>query len=206
MNIDELTDQERLTSPEVTSPVDDSLLMAIEAIVSVALEPVGLMTLSALLGVGVEEIAQAVELLMVRDRERPRGFRLVEIAGGLQYRTRPEFEEVVRAFVAENFSTRLSKAALETLAIVAYRQPISRAQIAAIRGVQAEGVVRMLQARGYIAPTHRDSGPGQALLYTTTPLFLERMGLASISDLPQLSAFVPSVQAIEAIEAALGYE
>jgi segregation and condensation protein B len=181
-------------------------MQAVEAIVSVALEPVSMITLSSLLGASIEDVAEAVEVLMTQDLDHPRGFQLVEIAGGLQYRTRPEFEEVVRAYVAQNFSTRLSKAALETLAIVAYRQPISRAQIAAIRGVQGEGVVKMLQARGYIAPTHRDSGPGQALLYTTTPLFLERLGLASIADLPQLSHFVPSVEAIEAIEAALGYE
>ncbi len=103
----------------------------------------------------------------------------------------------------EGQSARLSAAALETLAIVAYKQPISRAQIAAIRGVNVDGVVRTLESRGYIADVARDPGPGNASLFGTTDLFLERLGLRSLEDLPPIADFMPGADIVEALEAGL---
>jgi segregation and condensation protein B len=106
----------------------------------------------------------------------------------------------VERFVLEGQSAKLSAAALETLAIVAYKQPLSRAQIAAIRGVSVDSVVRTLEQRGYIGEVARDPGPGQAVLFGTTPLFLERLGINSISDLPSVAEFVPGADVVEALE------
>lgn len=98
---------------------------------------------------------------------------------------------------------RISAAALETLAIIAYKQPISRGQIASIRGVDPDAVMRTLQARGYIAEVGRDEGPGQAVMFGTTSLFLERLGLATLADLPSISEFVPDASVVEALERGL---
>ena len=98
---------------------------------------------------------------------------------------------------------RLSGAALETLAIIAYKQPISRAQVAAIRGVDPDGVIRTLQARGYIDEIGRDTGPGQAVLFGTTTTFLERLGLDTIDDLPPIAEFIPGADVVEALEVGL---
>nr|NIR41280.1 SMC-Scp complex subunit ScpB [Actinomycetota bacterium]NIS36283.1 SMC-Scp complex subunit ScpB [Actinomycetota bacterium]NIT98638.1 SMC-Scp complex subunit ScpB [Actinomycetota bacterium]NIU22254.1 SMC-Scp complex subunit ScpB [Actinomycetota bacterium]NIU70833.1 SMC-Scp complex subunit ScpB [Actinomycetota bacterium] len=100
-------------------------------------------------------------------------------------------------------SARLSAAALETLAVVAYKQPVSRNQIAAIRGVNVDGVMRTLQQRGYVDEVARDPGPGQAVLYGTTPTFLERLGLDSVNDLPPLGDFFPQPEVVEALERGL---
>jgi segregation and condensation protein B len=94
----------------------------------------------------------------------------------------------------------MSAAALETLAIVAYKQPLSRAQIASIRGVDPDGVLRTLQARGYVTEVARDPGPGQAILYGTTASFLEKLGLNSLADLPSIAEFVPGADVVEALE------
>ena len=108
-----------------------------------------------------------------------RGFQLVRVAGGYRYQTHPDLAPYVERFLLHDQRARLSGAALETLAIVAYKQPISRAQIASIRGVDPDGVLRTLQGRGYIDAVGRDPGPGQAVLYGTTPSFLEKLGLDS---------------------------
>jgi segregation and condensation protein B len=105
--------------------------------------------------------------------------------------------------VLEGQHARLSAAALETLAIVAYKQPVSRAQVAAIRGVNVDGVIRTLQQRGYIAEIARDPGPGQASLFGTTPSFLEKLGLDSIDGLPPLGDFVPGPEIVEVLEQGL---
>ncbi len=105
--------------------------------------------------------------------------------------------------MVEGQATRLSAAALETLAIVAYKQPVSRAQIASIRGVSVDAVVRTLTHRGYIEEVARDPGPGQAVLYGTTRLFLEKMGIDSVADLPDLGTFVPEPDVVEALELGL---
>jgi segregation and condensation protein B len=109
----------------------------------------------------------------------------------------------VERFVLDGQSSRLSAAALETLAVVAYKQPVSRNQIASIRGVNVDGVMRTLQQRGYVDEVARDPGPGQAVLYGTTPTFLERLGLDSVNDLPPLGEFFPSTDIVEALERGL---
>jgi segregation and condensation protein B len=108
--------------------------------------------------------------------------------------------------VLEGQSARLSAAALETLAIVAYKQPVSRAQVSAIRGVNADAVMRTLQVRGYVEEVARDPGPGQAVLYGTSSMFLERLGLDSLDDLPPLAEFVPGPEVMEALEQGLRAE
>src|SRR5439155_7546387 len=132
-----------------------------------------------------------------------RGFVLVRVAGGYRFQSHPDLAPYVERFVLEGQSARLSAAALETLAIVAYKQPVSRNQIAAIRGVNVDGVMRTLQHRGYIEEVARDPGPGQAVLYGTTRLFLERLGLDTLDDLPALGDFVPGPEVVEALEQGL---
>jgi segregation and condensation protein B len=131
------------------------------------------------------------------------GFQLAQVAGGWRFQTHPDVAPYVERFVLEGQAAKLSAAALETLAIVAYKQPLSRAQIAAIRGVDPDTVLRTLVARGYVAEVARDAGPGNAVLYGTTPTFLEKLGLASLSDLPALAGFVPGADVVEALEQGL---
>ena len=129
-----------------------------------------------------------------------RGFVLAKVAGGWRFQSHPDLAPYVERFVLEGQSARLSAAALETLAIVAYKQPISRAQIAAIRGVNVDGVVRTLEQRGYITEVGRDPGPGNPVLFGTTALFLERLGLDRLEDLPPIADFVPGPEVVEALE------
>ena len=133
-----------------------------------------------------------------------RGFTLVSVAGGWRFQSHADLAPYVERFVLEGQSARLSAAALETLAIVAYKQPVSRAQVAAIRGVNVDGVMRTLQQRGFIAEVGKDPGPGQAILFGTTPLFLERLGLNGLDQLPPLGEFVPGADVVEHLEPACG--
>jgi segregation and condensation protein B len=128
---------------------------------------------------------------------------LVRVAGGYRFQSHPDLAPYVERFALEGQSARLSAAALETLAIVAYKQPVSRAQVAAIRGVNVDGVMRTLQVRGYVEEVGRDPGPGLAVLYGTSRMFLERLGLDTVDDLPPLGAFVPSTEVVEALEQGL---
>jgi segregation and condensation protein B len=109
----------------------------------------------------------------------------------------------IERFILDGQRARLSGAALETLAIIAYKQPLSRLQIASIRGVDPDAVMRTLHGRGYIAPTGRDDGPGQAVLWGTTDLFLEKLGIASLDDLPPIASFVPDASMVETLERTL---
>ena len=111
----------------------------------------------------------------------------------------PDGAEDVTRFANRDVSHRLSAAALETLAIVAYRQPVSRSQVSALRGVNVDGVVRLLEQRGYIEERGRAEGPGQPILYGTTELFLDRLGLASVSELPPIESFLPNLDAARTI-------
>lgn len=192
-----------MESGQIEPPDTYETYEAVEALLIVAAEPLTLDELVKLSESDIYLVKEALLRLSEHYDSSKRAFFLAEVAGGYQLRTRPELAYFVREYVTLNYATKLSNASLETLAIVAYRQPASRAQISAIRGVNSDGVVRLLVARGYIAPTLRDSGPGQALLYTTTSRFLERMGLSSLSDLPDLSEFVPSAEVVEVLEAAL---
>jgi segregation and condensation protein B len=176
---------------------------AIEALVMVAEAPIEPQMLAQLLELAPARIeALCAELAAEYDAEE-RGYQLVRVAGGYRYQSHPDQSVYVERFVLEGQASRLSAAALETLAIVAYKQPVSRAQIAAIRGVNVDGVVRTLQQRGIIDEVGHDPGPGQAALYGTSRTFLERLGLDSIADLPPLGQFVPGPEVLEALETGL---
>ena len=157
---------------------------AIEAIVMVADSPVEPHLLAQLLEMPPARVEELCAELAASYRDEDRGFQLVRVAGGYRFQSHPDLAPYVERFVLEGQSARLSAAALETLAIVAYKQPVSRAQVAAIRGVNADGAMRTLQGRGHVAEVGRDPGPGQAVLYGTTPLLLERLGLDRIEELP----------------------
>ena len=176
---------------------------AVEAVLMVAEMPVEPQLLAQLLEVSVTAVQELCEGLAAEYEAADRGFTLVEVAGGWRYQSHADLSAYVERFVLEGQSARLSGAALETLAIVAYKQPVSRAQVAAIRGVNVDGVMRTLHQRGFIAEVGKDPGPGQAVLFGTTPLFLERVGLNGLEELPQLSDFVPGADIVEHLEAGL---
>jgi segregation and condensation protein B len=187
----------------VDDDVHPDAVRAIEAVVMVSPEPVEPQLLAQLLELPVATVEGLCQRLAEAYEEAGHGFQLVRIAGGYRFQSHPDLAPYVERFVLEGQSARLSAAALETLAIVAYKQPVSRAQVAAIRGVDPEGVMRTLHARGYITEVARDPGPGQAVLWGTTPLFLEKLGLYSLADLPPLAAFVPGAEVLEALEQGL---
>ncbi|WEV70072.1 SMC-Scp complex subunit ScpB [Bifidobacterium sp. ESL0775] len=169
----------------------------LEAILMVADQPQQAADLARVLALDEGEVTKALESMQREydgDESRnlaPRGFELRHTARGWQYGNRAVFEPVVSAFVTDGQMARLSQAALEALAIVAYKQPVTRAQIAAIRGVNSDGVVRALSVRGLIREEGTDEDSRAALL-VTTGLFLEKMGLESLDQLPELAPFMPA--------------
>ncbi len=191
---------------DTNDSVDERVLeykRAIEAIVLVAHDPVPAELLAQLLEAPTAMVEQWCEELATAYVESGHGFEFVRIAGGWRYQTAPDLTPYVERFLLHDQRARLSGAALETLAIIAYKQPISRGQIASIRGVDPDGVLRTLQARGYIDEIGRDDGPGQAILFGTTGSFLEKLGLASLDDLPPIAEFIPSAEVVEALETGL---
>ena len=175
----------------------------IEAVVLAALEPVAPGLLAQLVELPVTRIHELCRELNEEYEGAGRGFVLTLVAGGYRFQTHPDLAAYVERFVLEGQHARLSAPALETLAIVAYKQPISRAQISSIRGVDPESVLGTLLVRGYIEEVARDPGPGNAVMYGTTPAFLERLGLGSLEDLPPLGDFVPAPDVVEALERGL---
>lgn len=176
---------------------------AIEAICLVSDQPVPASLLSEVLELSVAKVDELCAELASQYESQDRGFVLANVAGGWRFQSHPTMATYVEKFVLDGQSARLSGAALETLAIVAYKQPMSRAQIAAIRGVNVDGVLKTLQQRGYVTELGHDPGPGQAILFGTTPLFLEKLGIASLADLPPLGDFIPDAQLVEALEQGL---
>jgi segregation and condensation protein B len=188
------------------TPADTERRRAIEAVLMVADEPITPGLLAQLLEVGTADVeALCAQMAAIYEAE-DRGFVLARVAGGYRFQSHPDLAPYVERFVLDGQSARLSAAALETLAIVAYKQPVSRAQVGAIRGVNVDAVMRTLQHRGYIAEVAKDPGPGLAVLYGTTGLFLEKLGLDSLAELPSLGAFVPSGDVVEALERGLRLE
>ena len=175
----------------------------IEGVLMVAIEPVPVELLAQLLEMPVAGVEAIIVELKAGYEEQGRGFELVKVAGGYRFQSHPDVSPYVERFVLDGQRARLSAAALETLAIIAYKQPISRLQIASIRGVDPDAVLRTLQGRGYIEQRGRDDGPGQAVLWGTTPLFLEKLGINSVDELPPLAEFVPDAEIVEALEATL---
>jgi len=180
--------------------MQDEAQRALEAIIMVADQPADPALLAQLVELSPAAVEELLEQLAMSYEAERRGFRLVKVAGGWRYQSHEDCAAYVEQFVLTGQSARLSAAALETLAIVAYKQPISRAQIAAIRGVNVDGVIRTLQQRGYIDETGKDVGPGQASLFGTTTLFLERLGLNDIGELPSLGDFIPGADVVELLE------
>ncbi|MEL6984087.1 MAG: SMC-Scp complex subunit ScpB, partial [Actinomycetota bacterium] len=190
--------QDRLEPPSVENLTEAR--RAIEAMLLVSNDPTPVQLLAQLVELPVDLVQSMCRELAGEYEEQRRGFQLAEVAGGWRFQTHPDTHAYVERFALEGMPNRLSSAALETLAIVAYKQPISRAQIGAIRGVNVDGVLRTQVQRGYVDEKGRDDGPGQATLFGTTPFFLEQLGLMSVDDLPPLGDFVPSVEVLEALE------
>ena len=180
---------------------DDSLEQRLEAMLTVALEPISAEELADVVDADAGEVVAVLRALRGQFVEEKRGFQLAELASGWVMQSSPDVAQWVTRFANRDVSHRLSSAALETLAIIAYRQPISRAQITALRGVNVDGVVRLLEQRGYIQEVGRAPGPGQSILYGTTELFLDRLGLAAIRDLPPIEDFLVPLQTAEALVA-----
>jgi segregation and condensation protein B len=174
---------------------------AIEAVLMAATEPVEPRILAQLVERPVAEVEGICALLAAEYAGR--GFVLARVAGGYRFQTHPDLAAYVERYVLEGRHTRLSSAALETLAIIAYKQPVTRSQLSAVRGVDVEGVVRSLLERGYITELGREDGPGHPVCYGTTRLFLERLGLDSLDKLPSLADLVPAAEAVEDLEARL---
>src|SRR3954451_6131566 len=186
--------------------VDTETVRAIEAIVMVAVEPVAPDLLAQLLEQPTAVIERLCAELSAAYDEAGHGFQMVKIGGGYRFQSHADLAPDVERFLLDGQRARMSGAALETLAIVAYKQPLSRAQIASIRGVDPDGVLRTLQARGYVTEVARDAGPGQAILYGTTQMFLEKLGLHSLADLPAIAEFVPGADVVEALEHGLRFD
>lgn len=182
------------------SPVDDESRRAIEAVLMVADTPVEAGVLAQLVERSAQQVEDLLAGLAASYEEDGRGFELVRVAGGWRFQSHPDLSPYVERFILGGQTARLSAAALETLAIVAYKQPVSRAQVSAIRGVNVDGVMRTLQQRGYIAEVGKDAGPGQPSMFGTTSLFLEKLGINSVEELPSLGDFIPGADVVELLE------
>ncbi len=165
---------------------------ALEAVLMVADQPLDQSTLASAVGYPVPDVVAALTDLAGEYAEAGRGFELRNVAGGWRYYTREEFAPVVERFVLDGQQARLTQAALETLAVVAYKQPVSRSRVSAIRGVNVDGVMRTLLTRGLVEEAGTDHETG-AHLYRTSNYFLERIGVTSIEELPELAPFLPGV-------------
>lgn len=173
----------------------------IEAVLMAAVEPVEPQLLAQLVELPVAEVEGLCALLAAECSGR--GFVLARVAGGYRFQTHPDLAPYVERYLLEGRHPRLSSAALETLAVIAYKQPVTRSQLSAVRGVDVDGVVRSLLERGYIEELGRDDGPGHPVRYGTTRLFLERLGLDSLEKLPPLADLIPSAEAVEDLESRL---
>ena len=194
---------------EMNHVPEERLRAAAEAVLIVADEPVTAAALAEALGLGeraAEELLGSLEAEYAAGdigqddsgAGRTRGFVLRRAAGGWRFASAPEFSDLVERFVVGGATARLSQAALETLAVIAYRQPVTRGRVSAIRGVNVDGVVRTLQARGLIEETGTE--PSGAILYRTTAEFLEYLGLDSLEDLPPLAPYLPDATVLDDIE------
>lgn len=184
--------------PTLEVPVAD-LRPALEAVLMVADQPLDEPVLATAVGYPLAEVSRALTGLATEYDEQGRGFELRNVAGGWRYYTREAYAPVVEGFVLEGQQARLTKAALETLAVVAYKQPVTRARVSAIRGVNVDGVMRTLLTRGLLEEAGHDQGHGEhgAMLYRTSSYFLERIGVSSIDELPELAPYLPEMADLE---------
>ncbi len=169
---------------------------SIEAILMVVDEPVTELTLAQVLERPIDEIVEGIERLSQGYLEN--GFTLRQVNGGWRFYSRPEYSSAVEKFVLDGQQSRLTQAALETLAVIAYRQPVSRARVSAIRGVNVEAVMKTLVTRGLVEESGIEHESG-AILYKTTSYFLERLGLNALTDLPALAPYLPDLDRLDEI-------
>ncbi len=174
------------------------LTSTVEAILFVAEEPIGVADIAQVVERPTKDVEAALDELV--DRYEGRGVVIRNVAGGWRMYTAPEAHPFLERWATTDRARKLSNASLETLAVVAYKQPVSRGQVGEIRGVDSDHALRNLQRRGLIDEVGVAPGPGQAILYGTTPLFLEKMGIASIADLPPLADHVPPAPIVETLE------
>ncbi|MFA9445172.1 SMC-Scp complex subunit ScpB [Egicoccus sp. AB-alg6-2] len=179
----------------VARPADDDLRPGIEALLFLADEPLDAVAIAEVVDRDVAEVETLLSELQAAYAAAPGGIEVRQVAGGWRMYTAPAARPVLERWALAGRTGRLTQAALETLAVVAYKQPISRSEVGEIRGVSADGAVRSLVARGFVTEVGRDEGPGQAVLYGTTTLFLERLGLQSLDQLPPLTDFLPEAPA-----------
>jgi segregation and condensation protein B len=184
--------------------MDAELRRAAEAILFVAEEPVAAAELALVLETPLARVEALLEAMGRGYEEESRGIVLRRVGGGYRLASHPAVAAYLERFVSEHRAPRMTQAALETLAVIAYRQPVSRAQISDIRGVSSESVLRTLAGRGLIQEVGRDPGPGNAILFGTTPVLVERLGLMSLDDLPPLPGFMPSTADVDRMESGLG--
>ncbi|MCR1780999.1 SMC-Scp complex subunit ScpB [Nocardioides carbamazepini] len=191
-----MTEQTDVPTDEALPVPLAELRPALEAVLMVADQPLDAVSLATAVGYPQPQVAEALSMLAAEYDEQRRGFELRNVAGGWRYYTREEFAPVVEAFVLEGQQARLTQAALETLAVVAYQQPVSRARVSAVRGVNVDGVMRTLISRGLVEEAGRDGEHG-ATLYRTTSYFLERIGIVSLDELPDLAPHLPDLADVE---------
>ena len=177
---------------------------AIEALLFVSDEPVSDARLSRILDIGEAEILKALEVLAEEYKRDERGFQLREVAGGWRLFTHPAYHDTVEQYVLSWDTRKLSQAALEALAVVAYHQPVTRQGVNAVRGVNSEGVISSLVDKGLVREAGRDKNQGNAIIYGTTRTFLEKFGLSDLSELPPLEEFAPDPNTERAIRERLG--
>ena len=192
-------------APERENLDGQQLRGALEAILLIVDEPANPTVLAQVLTTPEPEIVAMLQALRSDYDDAERGFELREIAGGWRLYTRAEFAPYVERFVLEGQQARLTQAALETLAVVAYRQPVSRTRVSAVRGVNVDGVMRTLVSRGLVEEAGADHESG-AILYQTSRYFLERLGLGDLTELPNLADFLPESTTIDALEDELSSE
>jgi segregation and condensation protein B len=181
------------------------LRAAVEAIMLVVDEPAPSVLLATVLETPEPEVVSVLRAMQVAYDQEARGFELREVAGGWRFYTRDAMAPYVERFVLDGQAARLTQAALETLAVVAYRQPVSRTRVSAVRGVNVDGVMRTLVSRGLVVEAGSDHESG-ALLYCTSPYFLERLGLNTLDELPNLANFLPESTTIDQLEDELSRE
>ncbi|HET6165480.1 MAG TPA: SMC-Scp complex subunit ScpB [Marmoricola sp.] len=194
---DELSGHDQLSGEDLDTAELPPVRAALEAVLLVVDEPVAEVVLAQVVERPTEEVAALLQQLAAEYDADGRGFELRNLSGGWRLYTRASCAPFVERFVRDGQQARLTQAALETLAVVAYRQPVSRSRVAAIRGVNVEAVMRTLVSRGLVTEvgTEHESG---AVLYGTTAFFLERLGITSVEDLPPVSEFLPDPYALDA--------
>lgn len=178
------------------SDLEPALKAALEAVLMIADQPLDHLTLAQAVDHPPAEVQDALAELAESYTAEHRGFELRHVGGGWRYFTREEYAPIVERFVLDGQQARLTQAALETLAVVAYRQPVSRSRVSAIRGVNVDGVVRTLVTRGLIEEAGIDATSG-AVLYRTSSFFLERMGMNDLSELPEIAPLLPEIDDLE---------